>query len=107
MPLYPEYPEIGNPLGVQALEDGPLAAAFPAGAVLILVGLVVGAWSLLLRFRRARGLERLQLRWLAVGAALAAVALVVSLTALFVGHSDGAVFQAALGICVAVLPLAS
>jgi hypothetical protein len=106
-PLYPEYPEIRGPLGVPALEHGPLALAFPIGAVLILVGLVVGAGSLLLRFRRARGLERLQLRWLAVGAALAAVALVIALTALFVGHSDGTLFQAAVGVCVAVLPLAT
>jgi len=106
-PLYPEYPEIGNPLGVAALADGPLTAAFPAGALLILAGLPVGTVSLLLRFRRARGLERLQLRWLAVGAALAAVALVVSLTALVVEESDGVVFQAALGLCVMVLPLAN
>jgi hypothetical protein len=77
------------------------------GALLLLVGLPVGAVSLLLRFRRARGLERLQLRWLAVGAALAVVALVVSLTALVVGESDGVVFQAALGVSVMVLPLAT
>jgi hypothetical protein len=38
MPLYPEDPEIGNPLGVAALADGPLAAAFPPGALLILPG---------------------------------------------------------------------
>jgi hypothetical protein len=106
-PLYPEYPEIGNPLGVAALADGPLTVAFPVGALLILAGLPVGAVSLLLRFRHARGLERLQLRWLAVGAALAAVALVVSLTALVVEDSDGVVFQAALGVCVMVLPLAT
>jgi hypothetical protein len=106
-PLYPEYPEIGNPLGVAALADGPLTAAFPVGALLILAGLPVGAVSLLLRFRNARGLERLQLRWLAVGAALAAVALVVSLTALVVEASDGVVLQAALGVCVMVLPLAT
>ena len=43
MPLYPEYPEIGNPLGVAALASGPLAAAFPVGALLILAGLPVGA----------------------------------------------------------------
>jgi hypothetical protein len=67
MPLYPEYPQIGNPLGVPAVADGPLAAAFPVGALLILVGLMAGAGSLLSRFRRARGLERLQLRWLAWG----------------------------------------
>jgi hypothetical protein len=106
-PLYPEYPEIGNPLGVEALGDGPLTTVFPVGALLLLTGLPVGAVSLLLRFRRARGLERLQLRWLAVGAALAAVALVVSLTALVIESSDGVVFQAALGICVMVLPLAT
>jgi hypothetical protein len=106
-PLYPEYPEIGNPLGVPALADGPLEAAFPAGALLILAGLPVGAVSLLLRFRRARGLERLQLRWLVVGGVLAVVALVVSLTALVIEASDGVVFQAALGVSVSVLPLAT
>jgi hypothetical protein len=106
-PLYPEYPEIGNPLGVAALASGPLAASVPVGALLLLVGLPVGAVSLLLRFRRARGQERLQLRWLAVGAALAALALVVSLTALVFEGSEGVVFQAAFGVCVMVLPLAT
>jgi hypothetical protein len=106
MPLYPEYPEIGNPLGVAAVADGPLTAAFPVGALLILVGLMAGAVSLLLRFRRARGLERLQLRWLAWGAALAAAALLVALTALVV-EGDSVVLQAAVGMCVALLPLAT
>jgi MFS family permease len=106
-PLYPEYPEIGNPIGVDALEHGLGAAIFPVGALLVLAGLVVGAVSLLLRFRRARGLERLQLRWLALGAALAALAFAVSMTALVVEQSDGWVFQAALGVSVALLPLAT
>ena len=107
MPLYPEYPEVGNPVGVPALADGPLEAAFPLGAVLILAGLPVGAVSLLLRFRRARGLERLQLRWLAVGGVLAAVALVVSLIALVVETDDGPVFPTALGVSILILPLAT
>ena len=107
MPLYPEYPEIGNPVGVPALADGPLAAAFPLGAVLILAGLPVGAVSLLSRFRRARGLERLQLRWLAVGGVLAALALVVALIALVVESGDGAVLQTAVGVSILVLPLAT
>jgi hypothetical protein len=105
-PLYPEYPEIGNPLGVQAFVDGPLVVAFPIGALLILAGLVTGAVSLLLRFRRARGVERQQLRWLAVGAALVAVTFLISLTALVVEEGE-LVFQAALGISVALLPLAT
>jgi hypothetical protein len=107
MPLYPEYPEIGNPVGVPALADGPLEAAFPLGAVLILAGLPVGAVSLLSRFRRARGLERLQLRWLAVGGVLAAVALVVALIALVVETGDGPVLQTGVGVSILVLPLAT
>jgi hypothetical protein len=106
-PLYPEYPGIRNPVGIDALEHGLGAAIFPVGALLVLAGVVVGAVSLLLRFRRARELERLQLRWLALGAALAATAFAVSLTALVVEESDGLVFQAALGLSVAVLPLAT
>ncbi|HJW36650.1 MAG TPA: hypothetical protein VJ769_08425, partial [Actinomycetes bacterium] len=69
--------------------------------------LMAGAGSLLSRFRRARGLERLQLRWLAVGAALAAAALLVALTALVVEEGDSVVLQAAVGICLALLPLAT
>ena len=106
-PLYPEYPEIGNPIGVDALEHGAGAILFPVGALLVLAGLVVGAVSLLLRFRRAGGLERLQLRWLALGAALAALALAVALTALVVEETDGWIFRAGIGISVAVLPLAT
>jgi len=104
-PLYPEYPDFGNPVGVGALEHGLGAAIFPVGALLVLAGLIVGPVSLLLRFRRARGLERLQLRWLALGAALAAMSFAVSMIALVIEESDGWVFQAALGISVAVLPL--
>jgi hypothetical protein len=40
-----------------------------------------------------------------VGALLAALALLISLTALVVEDSDGVVFQAALGVSVAILPL--
>ena len=66
-PLYPEYPDVGSPMGVQALEDPPLALVVPLAGVVVLVALVVGAGSLVGRFRRARGIERQQLRWLACG----------------------------------------
>jgi signal transduction histidine kinase len=105
-PLYPEYPDIGNPLGIAALESGPLALLFPVGALLILIALVVGAVSLLLRFRRVRGVERQQLRWVALGAALAAAAFLVALTTL-VTNGDDTLLQVAFGISVAVLPLAT
>jgi hypothetical protein len=106
-PLYPEYPDIVNPIGLDALDHGLGAAVFPVGALLVLAGLVVGAVSLLLRFRRARGLERLQLRWLALGAALAALTFAIAMTDLVVEETDGWIFRAALGISVTVLPLAT
>ena len=105
-PLYPEFPAIGNPLAVPFLPRGLLDVAQPAAAVVILVSLVVGAVSLVGRFRRARGTERQQLRWLAWGAALAAVALLVALTGLFLLDSATLV-DVALGVCMGLLPLAT
>ena len=105
-PLYPEFPAIGNPLAVPFLPRGLLDVAQPAAGVVILVSLVVGAVSLVGRFRRARGTERQQLRWLAWGAALAAVALLVALTGLFLLDSATLV-DVALGVCTGLLPLAT
>jgi hypothetical protein len=106
-PVYPEYPDIRSPIGVEALAKPPLdALIIPAAGLVVLVALVVAAGSLVGRFRRARGTERQQLRWLAWGAALAAVALVVAIAEL-ARHGDTALFQAALGICLALLPLAT
>ena len=65
-----------------------------------------GAGSLVGRFRRACGVERQQLRWLAFGAALLAVALLVALVALPTLTGDD-VFQLALRVCFALLLLAT
>jgi hypothetical protein len=101
-PLAPEY--LGNPLAVPALAPALLVAAL-AGVAVTMVGLLVGAGSLVLRFRRARGVERLQLRWLALAAACASALLVVGLVALFLAKD--AVVLASLSICLALLPLAT
>jgi len=106
MPVYPEYPGIGNPFGVAALAEPPLDALIPAAGLIVLVALVVAAGSLVGRFRRARGVERQQLRWLVWGATLAAVALVVAIVELAL-HGDTSLFQAAIGACLALLPLAT
>jgi hypothetical protein len=105
-PLYPEYPAIGNPLAVPAISRGLLDVAQPAAGVVVLASLVVGAVSLVGRFRRARGVERLQLRWLAWGAVLAAAALLVALAALLI-EEDFTVLNVGLGVCAALLPLAT
>jgi hypothetical protein len=58
------------------------------------------------RFRRARGVERQQLRWLAYAAALAAGLLLVALVAAFLLVNENLVLMS-LTLCVALLPLAT
>jgi hypothetical protein len=105
-PLYPEYPGIGNPLAIPVLPRPLLDAAIPLAGAVVLVALVVGAGSLVGRFRRARGVERQQLRWLALAAGLAAVALLAAVATLM-GDLGSNPLDAALGVCAALLPLAT
>ena len=102
-PLAPDY--YGNPLAVPALAR-VLGVPAVAGVVVVLVSLLVGAGSLVVRFRRARGTERLQLRWLAYAAALAAGLLLVALVAGFLLANDNVTF-ASLALGMALLPLAT
>jgi hypothetical protein len=94
---------VANPLAIGALA-GPLLVV--RGVTFAVAGLAipVGAWSLVVRFRRARGEERQQLRWLAVAAAPVAVALVVLATQALTGSEVDLGWLA--GVCLAVLPLA-
>jgi hypothetical protein len=103
-PLYPEHPEVGNPLAVPALHAVGVAVGIAAGFV-VLVSLMVAAVSLVLRYRRAQGTERLQLRWLALAAGMAAGLMAVAVAAAFAGFSG--LVLAALGVMVALLPLAT
>jgi hypothetical protein len=68
------------------------------------LAVVVGAASLVVRFRRARGVERQQLRWVAWAAALAVLGAVVALGGVAVGAT--AVVNWTISACFAVLPLA-
>jgi hypothetical protein len=75
-PLDPPY-RVVEP-GPVLVRDGPLAAVGRVGVVgafvVVLLSLLVAAGSLVVRFRRARGVERQQLRWVSVAAAMAALA---------------------------------
>jgi hypothetical protein len=102
-PLAPEYQ--GNPLAVPVLARVLVVPAV-ASVIIVLVSLLVGAGSLVVRFRRARGIERQQLRWLAYAATLAAGLLLVALFAAFVLANDNLVF-ASLALGMALLPLAT
>jgi hypothetical protein len=75
---------VDSPLDLGALEGGLLAAYQAAFAVGITTTVVATA-SLVVRFRRARGVERQQLRWVALATVLVALLAIVHLTALALG----------------------
>jgi len=103
LPLNPPYEQVPNPLAVPTLA-GPLQVVRAVTGILTTLGVVVGAASLLVRYRRARGTERLQLRWVALAAALSAVMAVVVLVA-SVLRVEVVVFWG-VGILLATLPMA-
>jgi hypothetical protein len=102
-PLDQPYQGAENPLDLSGLGGGLLVSYQVAFAVTLLA-VVVAAGSLVVRFRRARGTERQQLRWVALAAALVALAAVVVLAALMMGSA--VLLGWAAGVCVAVLPVA-
>jgi hypothetical protein len=57
---------LDSPLDLHAL-DGGLLVAYQAAFAVAIGAFVVAAASLVVRFRRARGIERQQLRWVAFG----------------------------------------
>jgi hypothetical protein len=101
-PFYPPFQSVPNPLAVHVLV-GPLTVVWVASSVVTYLGLVVAIASLVVRFRRARGTERQQLRWVALAAWLSVLALVVVLAGQVL-DSDIMVTWAA-GVLVAILPL--
>jgi signal transduction histidine kinase len=75
----PDHPEVMNPYGV----DSPVLEALEGVAVLALViGLLGSALSLILRYRRARGEQREQIKWLAFAGSVAVVTVLIG-TALY------------------------
>ena len=74
----PDLPSVHNPFGIQALEVFRDSIGGPYVAFFVVPILLVSTASLVLRFRRARGEERQQLKWLATAAALMGVVLTLS-----------------------------
>ena len=68
-----DYPDLRNPLGITGA--GPvLEVIVGVGFVAMVAGVFAAAGSLIVRWRRARGIERQQLKWLAYAAGLLVVA---------------------------------
>ena len=102
-PLDPRYQPLGGPFDHRG-QSGVLLVVNQLALAVTTLAVVVGAASLVVRFRRAHGVERQQLRWVAWAAALAVLGAAVALAGLAVGAT--ALVTWALSISFAVLPLA-
>jgi hypothetical protein len=103
--VIPPYDEVIDPVSAPALASA-VAAVVAVSFTVAIGGLTVGAWSLVVRFRRARGTERQQLRWVAFAAALTVPPAAVVLFGVVVDTTATVVLLVALGVCMALLPLA-
>jgi hypothetical protein len=103
-PVDPRYQALGGPFDLRGL-DGVLLAANRTALAVTVVGLVAAAASLVGRFGHARGVERLQLRWLALAAVLVGLGAVGLLFSLAVGGTAAeTLFDVAVGCCLLVVP---
>jgi hypothetical protein len=98
--LDPRAPPLTSPLALPAVA-GPLYVIGTAASIAIALAALAAAGSLVVRFRRARGIERQQLRWLAL-----AVTTVVPLGAVVAVVGDSALSAWGTGIAVLGVQLA-
>ena len=94
------FPKMSNPTGVRAIADIDLMAPVLFGVIVLCVLLSVA--SLFVRFARARGDERQQLKWVLYGAAVA-VAVLLTMPLIPVDISERAA-DLLFGICFSLLP---
>lgn len=79
------FPNVTNPLGIEAI--APVIGAVNFLAIVSLLACIVGSTaSAIQRFRRSHGIEHLQLKWLAGGAATTAVAYLIVMASSAVVH---------------------
>jgi hypothetical protein len=104
LPFDPPYRSVPNPLAVPAL-TGPLRVVNVVASLVTALVVPVAAGSLMVRYRRASGTERLQLRWLALAAALTAGVVLVALALISTGNEFLLGWLSA--VCTLLLPLAT
>ena len=95
---------VDNPVGIEGA-GGALDAISGVGFSVLFISILLAVVALVLRFRRARGDERQQLKWFASAAALFALACVAALTP-WMGSSD-TVGQMAILLAFAGIPVAA
>jgi hypothetical protein len=72
------YPGLANPLGIGGAVGDVLSAVEGTGNGILPIAILVSISSMVVRFRRSAGRERLQLKWVAYAAALTAASFLVS-----------------------------
>ncbi len=101
---FPPFYSFRNPFYVPALATPASIVAFPL-VIVTLLSVVVGGASLVVRFRRARGEERQQLRWVTSAAVVAAAGIPVAIAGISI-NSPAVVGAAVLGsaavLCLAI-----
>ncbi len=99
--------QVPNPAGIDAL--GPLVDAISAPWLLLTIGVMLLALaSQVLRFRQARGTERQQLKWFALGGAWILTVGLLGVAAMLLGlNLDPIVTQNAWPLSVAGIPIAT
>jgi hypothetical protein len=102
-PLESPFQSFVSPLAVRALA-GPLLLAGFVAIVVTQLAIPAAAASVVVRFRRARGLERQQLRWVAFAAGLSAAAALVVVVGMVTGTPALYIWSAT--VYVAILPVA-
>ena len=102
-PLDPRYQVLGGPFDLRG-QGGVLLVVNQLALAATTLAVMVGAASLMVRFRRAQGVERQQLRWLAWAAAVAVLGAAVALGGLAVGATAQVTW--AISSTFAVMPLA-
>ncbi|HZN88495.1 MAG TPA: histidine kinase [Thermoleophilaceae bacterium] len=92
-PFESPYEDVERPLPSL---PGVVQVLWPFAMLGILASLVGGAMSVRIRYRRARGVERLQLRWLAYSAVLVPLSVIVCLVGVLISEDaeDGGLLTA-------------
>jgi hypothetical protein len=102
--LDPRVLSLDGPVGPRAF-GGALAVANQLALVIAFLVILGGAGSLVTRFRRAHGVERQQLRWVVLAAALTGVAMLATAVLVAAGDLDLAGWTSVIGTV--FLPLAT
>jgi hypothetical protein len=93
-------PTVENPFAVEAVEDVDLVI------LLLFPAVIISVVSLIRRFRRATGIERLQLRWLAAASAAAVIVWAVAIVVVDGVLGGDAAAAALTGFGLALIPIA-